>query len=247
MKKTLFILPLATVAILLASCTSETSTSDTEEQPQVAETPAPNPSPTPAAETPPKPSQNKESVAGLIPSTDPSQRKQAIAQGRNDPFAFVPVQPTLKPLPAVPTTSSPQPPTNNSPANNSPTVSSPPSSPSAPNSPVTVPSQPPLPPQPEIAQAVTITGIVDIGGLTQIIVKAPGERSSRYVQVGEFLSNGQVLVKRIENYQSPSPVVVLEELGQEVYKEVGEGVAQEPANPKPSQSDKTALMLPEGL
>jgi aminoglycoside/choline kinase family phosphotransferase len=89
--------------------------------------------------------------------------------------------------------------------------------------------------------------MIDVGGVTQIIVKAPGERASRYVQVGDYLSNGQVRVKRIENARSATPVVVLEELGQEVYKDVGEGVAQQPSQTKPAQEEKTALSLPESL
>jgi len=59
-----------------------------------------------------------------------------------------------------------------------------------------------------------------VGNVTQIIVKAPNEDSSRYVRVGQRLSNGQVLVKRIE-LQGSEPVVVLEQFGIEVIKSIG--------------------------
>lgn len=259
MKKSLSIIPIAALALLITSCNqSQDSTSQGTQQPQATQTPQPNASPSPNAATPgtEKPAspqkttpQNTESVVGLIPSTNPTQRRQQIAQGRKDPFGFLPIQPTLK---TIPTPDRPQgqlPPTSNSPqpsATNPPTNGS--RQPSAANPPSGTQSQPQpvLPPQPELAQGVAISGIIDIGGIPQIIVKAPGERSSRYVQVGDYLSNGQVLVKRIENYRSPAPVVVLEELGQEVFKEVGEGVAaEEPAQTKPAGEDTTALALPD--
>ncbi|MCU0534443.1 MAG: hypothetical protein MUD14_11185 [Hydrococcus sp. Prado102] len=250
MKKPLSVLSIAAIAIFLGSCGSSEQAASPPPQSPTAQTPQPNPSPdtaaTPNAQTQtPSPTKtatapSTSSVAGLIPSTNANQRRQKIAQGRKDPFGFVPVQPQLKTLPtpqASPGTI-PQP----SPQR---TVTNQPN-PNVPQQPGTVTPPPSLPPQPELAQGVAISGIIDVGGAPQIIVKAPGERVSRYVQVGDYLSNGQVLVKRIERYQSPSPVVVLEELGQEVYKEVGEGIAQEPS--KPTQQETTAMMpeLQEG-
>jgi hypothetical protein len=227
MKKSLSILSIAAIALFLGSCSSSKPPQATQTPPPPSN-PAPNPSETQKEQ--PKTSQNRASVSGLIPSTNPEQRRQKIAQGRKDPFAFVPVQPQIKiqPLP-------PQTPSGSNPSG--------PPSPSG-STPSGLPSsttEPPLPPQPELAKAVTVTGLIDIGGLPQIIVKAPGEKASRYVQVGDYLSNGQVLVKRIENYQSPKPVVVLEELGQEVYKEVGDGLAQGPSQSQP-RPEKTALL-----
>jgi hypothetical protein len=84
-------------------------------------------------------------------------------------------------------------------------------------------------------------GVIEIGGVTQIILRAPNEQFTRYVSPGQRISNGQVLVKRVErvggidNALRPTPVVVLEELGQEVYKEVGAGVEEESPE-KPSQA-----------
>jgi hypothetical protein len=56
------------------------------------------------------------------------------------------------------------------------------------------------------------------------IVNAPNEPSSRYIQEGQRLAGGQVLVKRIETNRS-EPVVVLEQYGVEVVRAVGEGGA----------------------
>jgi hypothetical protein len=89
----------------------------------------------------------------------------------------------------------------------------------------------PLPPIPEptLARAVEVSGVVTLGGLTQAIVKAPNEPTSRHVTVGQRLSNGQVLVKRIEVNSGSDPIVVLEENGVEVARSVGEKAT--PADP----------------
>lgn len=231
MKKSLSIFSVALVALLMTSCSSSDQASDQSQQPPAEETPAPSPAPNTAEATKPQAqaSTSRSSVSGLIPSTDPKQRRQKIEQGRKDPFAFVPVnpQPKIQPVPPQPQS----PPVSNVPQ---PQTSSPvPPSVPSPSSRLK-PSQPAPPPQPELAKAVAIAGIIDIGNVTHIIVKAPGERTSRYVQPGDYLANGQVLVKRVENAQSPTPVVVLEELGQEVYKEVGEGVANKSPENEPS-------------
>jgi hypothetical protein len=82
----------------------------------------------------------------------------------------------------------------------------------------------PLPelPEPKLAQAVEVTGVVTIGGLTKAIIKAPNEPTGRHVEVGQRLSNGQVLVKRIESNAGTDPIVIFEENGQEVARGVGE-------------------------
>lgn len=91
---------------------------------------------------------------------------------------------------------------------------------------------PPLP-EPDLARSVEVTGVVDVAGVINVIVRAPGEGSTRYVRVGQRLSNGQVLVKRVEMNRGPEPVVILEQNGVEVAKTVGE-------SNKPSQQ-ATAL------
>jgi hypothetical protein len=91
----------------------------------------------------------------------------------------------------------------------------------------------PLPalPEPKLAQAVEVTGVVTIGGITQAIIKAPNEPTGRHVEVGQRLSNGQVLVKRIEANSGTDPIVVFEENGQEVSRGVGEKAMPEDGAP----------------
>jgi hypothetical protein len=80
---------------------------------------------------------------------------------------------------------------------------------------------PPLP-EPTLAKAVEVTGVVIVNGVPQAIVKAPNEATTRYVQAGQRLSNGQILVKRIEMNGGSDPVVILEQNGVEVARAVGE-------------------------
>jgi hypothetical protein len=89
-----------------------------------------------------------------------------------------------------------------------------------PAQPLGIPSLPPIP-QPTLARQVEVTGVVKVGNTVQAIVKAPNEPSSRYVGVGQMLSNGQILVKRIEINTGSEPIVVLEENGIEVRVMVG--------------------------
>lgn len=83
------------------------------------------------------------------------------------------------------------------------------------------------PAQPELARSVAVTGVVLVGSEPQAIVKVPNEATSRYVRVGQMLSNGQVLVKRIEMNEGSEPIVILEQYGIEVSRAVGE----QPLNP----------------
>jgi hypothetical protein len=96
----------------------------------------------------------------------------------------------------------------------------------------------PLPaiPEPNLAKAVEVTGVITVGGITQAIVKAPNEPTSRHVIVGQRLSNGQVLVKRIESNSGSDPIVILEENGVEVARAVGDKPAAGPGTP-------TAMLL----
>lgn len=84
----------------------------------------------------------------------------------------------------------------------------------------------PPPQDPDLARSVAVMGVVQVGSEPLAIVKVPNEATSRYVRVGQRLSNGQVLVKRIEINDGSEPVVILEQYGIEVAKEVGE----KPAN-----------------
>ncbi|HEY9705855.1 MAG TPA: hypothetical protein V6C58_25695 [Allocoleopsis sp.] len=88
--------------------------------------------------------------------------------------------------------------------------------------PVFKPELPPIP-EPTIAQAVQVTGVIEIANIPYAFVKAPDEPSPRTVKVGQRLSNGQVLVKRIEVNQK---TVVLEQNGIEVNQRLIEGTAK---------------------
>ncbi len=88
-----------------------------------------------------------------------------------------------------------------------------------PKSPV-ITALPPLP-SAALANAVEVSGVVVVGKVTQVIVKAPNEASSRHVQTGQRLANGQILVKRVELNDGVEPVVILEENGIEVAKTIG--------------------------
>lgn len=77
-------------------------------------------------------------------------------------------------------------------------------------------------PEPTQAKGIEVTGVVEVAGVPNAIIKAPDEPTTRSVREGERLSNGQVLVKRIEMNQGPSPVVILEQFGIEVARQVGD-------------------------
>lgn len=88
----------------------------------------------------------------------------------------------------------------------------------------------PPPPSTDTAKAVEVTGVVVVGNDPRAIVVAPGDATSRYVGVGQRISGGKVLVKRIELGDGSEPTVILEENGVEVAKSVGEKPPQ-PAKP----------------
>lgn len=96
----------------------------------------------------------------------------------------------------------------------------------------------PVAAKPLQAMAIEISGAIEVDGKTQVIVKLPNESFSRYVEVGERIANGTVLVKRVEGQQSLSPTVVLEEVGVEVARKIGDKssaatpTAQPAAQPK---------------
>ena len=97
-----------------------------------------------------------------------------------------------------------------------------------PNAPPTPPPTalaptPVLPPPPsiEIAKAISVSGVMQVGEETRVILKAPTEPTSRYVSVGERIANGQVLVKRVKFNVGSDPIVIFEQNGVEVAVEVG--------------------------
>ena len=200
------------------------------EEPETADSPTPSPEATATKTeksqqfTKPvvkqKPSAGK-AIPGLLKSASiPEQVKQAqsrinAAKGKRDPFSTLPSQSAASvPPPALP-----------------PRSVNPPRLPSSGGGDILPPSGPGFPPdfpagpQPDLARAVAVTGVVKVGSQVQAIVEAPNEGTSRYVRAGQRLSNGRVLVKRIEVYEGADPVVVLEQDGVEVVRRVGEAPA----------------------
>ncbi len=97
--------------------------------------------------------------------------------------------------------------------------------PSKPNNDVAIREIPPAPapiPQPELARAIFVSGVSQVNGQTQVIVKLPNESFSRYVSVGERVMDGKVLVKRVQEFSGLAPVVILEEVGIEVSRKIGD-------------------------
>jgi|GEM_PF-795014 hypothetical protein len=104
-----------------------------------------------------------------------------------------------------------------------------------------VPASPP-PPSTDLATGTEVSGVVKVGNETQVIVRVPNEPTSRYVKVGQRLSNGQVLVKRVDVKPGADPIVILEENGVEVAKGVGEKPTSR--EPKPANAVISRLLNP---
>lgn len=230
----------------------DTTTQSPSASPSAAPTVAASPSASPGSGNPPfaQPTVSPQPNApkGLLPpdlisSTDPNQRVKQVESNRSDPFSLIPTTPAVQLPPPVVTSTAPstsQPP---APRSSSPNRSS--ASRQAANrgngsgqgssggsgrlAPIpnlvprtaVAPTTPP-PPQPDLARAVKVTGVVQVGNQLYAIVDAPNEPSSRYVQAGQRLSNGQILVRRIDT-TGAEPRVVLEQYGIEVVRAVGEG------------------------
>lgn len=159
-------------------------------------------------------------IAGLIPTTDADTRVRNIVRGRQDPFSVVSLVPKIEieeeelDLPR---------PINR---NNSSDRRRPPISQGSNDNPL--PSNPIDQFRTELAQKVVISGLYESNGLTKIIVRAPEEDNSRYVEVGQYLSNGQILVKSIDHNHFPTPLVILEQSGIEISKAIGESSENSP-------------------
>jgi hypothetical protein len=101
----------------------------------------------------------------------------------------------------------------------------------------------PAKPEAKLAKTVGVSGIMQVDGKTQVIVKLPNESFSRYVEVGDRIYDGKVRVKRVEGEQSLSPTVVLEESGVEVSRRVGDtpGAATKEGNKDVAPEVKPSL------
>ncbi|MTJ52774.1 hypothetical protein FJR38_08925 [Anabaena sp. UHCC 0253] len=195
-------------------------------------------------------------AGNLTPPTNSTERLAIVQKGRTDPFGQIVPSigtntvrrgnqievPKLPPLPTSPNTR--QIPGNTPTPNKAPTTApkSPAGAAQVPQKPkpqilipkvlsgVVAPMQlkpvvPPIP-QPETARAVVVSGVVLVGTVPQAIIKVPDEPTSRYVKPGQRLVNG-VLVKRIEMNKGDNPIVIFEQYGIEVAKQVGEQPTQE--------------------
>jgi len=186
-----------------------------------------------------------QTIAGLIPTTDAETRVRNIIRGRQDPFSVVSLVPKIE---IEKQEELPQPNNNlnnrtnrdqNRP-NQRPDTNLDTSTNNNNQSPSLIDQF-----RAELAQQVIISGLYESGGSTKLIVQAPEENSSRYVEVGQYLSNGQILIKSIDRNHFPTPVVILEQSGVEVAKAIGETLEDSKnktgALPVPS-SDNQALI-----
>ncbi|MBW4471418.1 MAG: hypothetical protein KME45_13575 [Stenomitos rutilans HA7619-LM2] len=241
MRKLVFVGLAGAIALTVASCSSDSGGDVATSPSPAASVAAKKPATTQpfgakaaplVAQKPPA----ADSIPGLIQSTNGDERAKQVqasidSRKGKDPFAGLPLKlqqprtaansqsvPTVRQLPAAPRAVTRRP---NSTAFNPRTPLPPGSSNSG------VPVIKTLPPLPSttLASAVEVSGVVMVGGVAQAIVKAPNEETSRYVRVGQRLSNGQVLVKRIEMNAGSDPIVILEENGVEVSRAVGTTVA----------------------
>ncbi len=191
---------------------------------------AANPTTTPLELVPPSSAADQPlAVPNLIPPTAMLQRLPQIGVGRSDPFSAVASTPIVIPadpalvsvnaLPAVPVGgSNPALPTVTTvPLGNSapPTVAVPNTVTATNTAPAAVAAPP---------AELLITGVVQIGDRVSAIVQVPGERSSRYVNAGESLANGRIVVRRIEMPTNQEPRVILVQDGVEIVRTVGGGL-----------------------
>lgn len=169
-------------------------------------------------------------VPGLLQSTDPSERARQVQRGINgtgkDPFSSIPPIVSFK-VPIKMPEGSNQPSSSPSVGDRPVAKQSPVATrPNPAMTPTKLPEKSPikeLPPLPDptLAKAVQVTGVIVVAGVPQAIIQAPNEATSRYVQAGQRISNGQILVKRIEMNSGSEPIVILEQNGVEVARAVG--------------------------
>ncbi|BAW97018.1 hypothetical protein NIES970_19620 [[Synechococcus] sp. NIES-970] len=232
MRQVYLLLPITALSLSLGSCSllpggggGDTPSPDTS---QVV-TPTPDTAPSEELFTSPTVG---EFASVFIPSTDPDARRRTTTEGRPDPFADLPLVPQVilepPPAPAPPAAQPDTPGGNGAPGT---TANGTLPAPGAPSSGSTAMVPPPAPidftpilptlPEPTAAQNTAVTGVVQMNGTDYVMVKSEDEPFSRYVRVGDYVANGQVLVKEII-FNRGNPVVVLEQYGMRVEKKVNE-------------------------
>jgi hypothetical protein len=238
MRKVVMVTVALGLAVWLGGCSSGegdevAQAPDAAAEQSTPESAAPADSLSPAASpTVQQPAANRQRPRGITPpdligSTNPDQRLQSIQSDRYDPFALVPTSPSVT-ITRPPATATPR-------QVAKPVAVVPRPIPVLPEIPRLPRALPTAAPQPELARAVGVTGVVQVGGIVYAIVDAPDEPSSRYVQVGQRLSNGEILVRRID-FDGSDSSVILEQAGMQVVRRVGDA----PVVPTPPGSDPNA-------
>ncbi|MBD1997544.1 hypothetical protein H6G00_13055 [Leptolyngbya sp. FACHB-541] len=181
-------------------------------------------------------------VPNLIPPTTPGDRLPTVTVGRSEPFGAIADAPIVRrrvsvatapsnpapsvavapapasvpaPAPQITTVPLPNQPLPILPGNSLPPVAVPGTSVAA--NPSTAPVSPAAPTS--LANGIEVSGVIEAGGTVSAIVQVPGEPTSRYVNAGDYLAGGSVLVKRIDT--TGEPIVILEQGGVEVIRSVG--------------------------
>lgn len=154
-------------------------------------------------------------VSAVTPETTASgPAVSASAPATNSAIAQLPpvaTQPlTPPPLPQQPVALQPLP-----------QQSIPPQSTSQPPVPIAVPQPLAAPESPTaLAEQLEIKGLLQIGGQLKLIIKEEGATSTRTVQVGDRVSGGRVLIRKIEVPDSGNPQVTLEQNGKTIVRTV---------------------------
>ncbi len=235
MNKVVLLTLTGTIALLTQSCSLFSNFADSQkEQEENAAQPIP-------VQTDPAQAQTEEAefadlgqenepaqeIAGLIPATNPDVRARTSVRGRQDPFSVVNLTPRIAIKEQEETKQAKDSNQNQNQNNNSLSNNANLNGGSNQNSNGSIDDNSTnftalAPPDSTLAQNVIVSGLYQGNGRAKLIVKAPEEDTSRYVEVGQYLSNGQILVKSIDLNYSPTPRVILEQSGVEVFKEIGE-------------------------
>ena len=231
MNKTVLLILTVIVASMAQGCTflgnakKDFDESTSKPLPKVKSIPAPVANAKPEAEEfadlEEEDTEPTQTIAGLIPTTDADMRVRSIVRGRQDPFSVISLVPKIE---VEEEEELPRPVNNRNNRNNRTNLNN--------RQPNRIDPQPSASrdrlPTPidrfkaELARKVIISGLYESNGSTKLIVQAPEESNSRYVEVGQYLSNGQILVKDIDRNHFPTPIVILEQSGVEVIKAIGE-------------------------
>jgi len=215
-KKWLSLIIILTVIPWVSACNSSSNNDTAVNQtppPPAPQPTQPAPQPEETQEAAKTENQDRVKVAGLIPPTNSDQRVQTIPRGVANPFNFLSPDPKVEiiqgdtssgindtlPLPEPP----PQgtlPPDGNQ------------------ETPETAEE---TTPNTELAKSITVTGVVTLGDTVQVLLRGPKDEFSRYVLVGDYVSGGEVLVKRVEEKDNRKFFVILEQSGVEIRKPIG--------------------------